>query len=45
MVGQKVKTFNSGEDRIDVSLLSKGNYILNVFVKGEVSHQYKFIRQ
>lgn len=45
MVGQKVKTFNSGEDRIDVSSLSKGNYILQVFVKGEVSHNHKFIKQ
>ncbi|MFP3597487.1 T9SS type A sorting domain-containing protein [Chryseobacterium sp. SIMBA_029] len=45
MVGQKVKTFNSGEDRIDVSSLSKGNYILHVFVKGEVSHNHKFIKQ
>lgn len=45
MVGQKVKTFNSGEDRIDVSSLSKGNYILQIFVKGEVSHNHKFIKQ
>ncbi|MDV7697179.1 T9SS type A sorting domain-containing protein [Chryseobacterium soli] len=45
MVGQKVKTFSSGEDRIDVSSLSKGNYILQIFVKGEVSHNHKFIKQ
>ncbi|REC79604.1 secretion protein [Chryseobacterium elymi] len=45
MVGQKVKTYIALEDRIDVSSLSKGNYILQIFVKGETSQSFKFIRQ
>jgi len=45
MVGQKVKTDNAVENRIDVSSLSKGNYILQIFVKGETSQSFKFIRQ
>lgn len=45
MVGQKVKTDNAVESRIDVSSLSKGNYILQIFVKGENSQSFKFIKQ
>ncbi|WP_449401184.1 hypothetical protein [Chryseobacterium wanjuense] len=46
MVGQKVRTFSSVESQIDVSSLSKGNYVLNLlFVKGEVSQSFTFIRQ
>lgn len=45
MVGQKVKTDSAGESRIDVSSLSKGDYILQIFVKGETSQSFKFIRQ
>ncbi|SFN10054.1 Por secretion system C-terminal sorting domain-containing protein [Chryseobacterium oleae] len=45
MVGQKVKTDNALESRIDVSSLSKGNYILQIFVKGETSQSFKFIKQ
>ncbi|MBB6370846.1 T9SS type A sorting domain-containing protein [Chryseobacterium shigense] len=45
MVGQKVKTDNAVESRVDVSSLSKGNYILEIFVKGEASQSFKFIRQ
>lgn len=44
MVGQKIKTFSSVESRIDVSSLSKGNYVLQLFVKGEVSQRFKFIK-
>lgn len=44
MVGQKVKTDLVVEDRIDVSSLSKGNYILHIFVKGETSQSFKLIR-
>lgn len=45
MVGQKVISLNSLEDKVDVSSLSKGNYILQLFVKGEVSQNFKFIKQ
>jgi Predicted integral membrane proteins containing uncharacterized repeats len=46
MVGQKVRSFNSGEEKIDVSSLSKGNYILEYVVKGEsASQSFKFIKQ
>lgn len=45
MVGQKIKTDNAVESRIDVSSLSKGNYILQIFVKGETSQSFKLIRQ
>jgi uncharacterized membrane protein len=46
MVGQKVKTFSSVESQIDVSSLSKGNYVLQLlFVRGEVSQNFKFIKQ
>lgn len=45
MVGQKIKTNNAVDGRIDVSSLSRGNYILQIFVKGETSQSVKFIRQ
>jgi uncharacterized membrane protein len=45
MVGQKVKTFSAVKGSIDVSSLSKGNYVLQIFVKGENSQSFKFIRQ
>ncbi|WP_228429242.1 T9SS type A sorting domain-containing protein [Chryseobacterium sp. 52] len=45
MVGQKIKISNTVEDRIDVSSLSKGTYILQIFVKGENSQSFKFIKQ
>ncbi|MDQ0782754.1 T9SS type A sorting domain-containing protein [Chryseobacterium sp. W4I1] len=45
MVGQKVKTFSAVKGSIDISSLSKGNYILQIFVKGENSQSFKFIRQ
>jgi uncharacterized membrane protein len=44
-VGQRVAFFNSVEDKIDVSSLSPGNYILQILVKGEVSQNFKFIKQ
>lgn len=45
MVGQKVGRFSSVESQIDVSSLSRGNYVLQLFVKGEVSQSFKFIKQ
>ncbi|WP_415328497.1 T9SS type A sorting domain-containing protein [Chryseobacterium sp. MMS23-Vi53] len=45
MVGQKVRTLSSVESQIDVSSLSMGNYVLQLFVKGEVSQSFKFIKQ
>lgn len=45
MVGQKVVTLNSVEEQIDASFLSKGNYVLRIFVKGEVSQSFTFIKQ
>ncbi|MFC3158913.1 T9SS type A sorting domain-containing protein [Chryseobacterium arachidis] len=45
MVGQKLRTIPSVESQIDVSFLSKGNYVLHLFVKGEVSQSFKFIKQ
>lgn len=45
MVGQKVISLNSVKDQVDVASLSRGNYILQIFVKGEVSQSYKFIKQ
>ncbi len=45
MVGQNVRTFDTVEHQIDVSSLSKGTYVLEVFVKGEVSQNLKFIKQ
>lgn len=46
MVGQKIRSFNSGENQIDVSSLSKGNYVLQYIVKGEnTSQSFKFIKQ
>lgn len=45
MVGQKVKTYQTVKGSIDVSSLSKGNYILEIFVKGENSQSFKLIRQ
>ncbi|KMQ65469.1 secretion protein [Chryseobacterium angstadtii] len=45
MAGQKVKTDSVVVDRMDVSSLSKGNYILQIFVKGEISQSFKFIKE
>ncbi|KMQ67548.1 secretion protein [Chryseobacterium sp. FH2] len=45
MVGQKVRTIDSVGNQIDVSSLSKGTYVLEFFVKGEVSQNLKFIKQ
>ncbi|MCW3159806.1 T9SS type A sorting domain-containing protein [Chryseobacterium oryctis] len=45
MVGQKVRTYDSVGNQIDVSSLSKGTYVLEFFVKGEVSQSLKFIKQ
>jgi len=45
MVGQKVISLNSVQDQVDVASLSKGNYVLQIFVKGEVSQSYKFIKE
>ncbi|MET3537130.1 T9SS type A sorting domain-containing protein [Chryseobacterium limigenitum] len=45
MVGQKVISLNSVQDKVDVASLSKGNYVLQIFVKGEVSQSYKFIKE
>ena len=44
-VGQRVAVFNSVEGKIDVSSLPSGNYILQILVKGEVSQNFKFIKQ
>ncbi|SDQ71374.1 Por secretion system C-terminal sorting domain-containing protein [Chryseobacterium soldanellicola] len=44
-VGQRVAFFDSVADRIDVSSLSPGNYVLQIFVKGEVSQSFTFIKQ
>jgi hypothetical protein len=43
LVGQRVKTFNTVEEQMDVSSLPKGNYILQYSVKGE-KQAYKFIK-
>jgi len=45
MLGREVQSFklNGGNDTIDVSLLPKGIFILNVFVDGE-SFSYKFLK-
>jgi hypothetical protein len=45
MVGQKVKSLNAVESQIDVSFLSKGDYILQYSVKGEKQQTYKFIKK
>ncbi|MBB6331372.1 hypothetical protein HNP24_002322 [Chryseobacterium sediminis] len=45
MVGQRVKSFNTVEGQIDVSSLSKGDYILQYVVKGEKQQTYKFIKK
>ena len=45
MVGQKVKSLNAVESQIDVSFLSKGDYILKYSVKGEKQQTYKFIKK
>ncbi|EJL73591.1 Por secretion system C-terminal sorting domain containing protein [Chryseobacterium populi] len=45
MVGQKVISSDAVKQQINVSSLSKGNYILQVFVKGEISQNFKFIKQ
>ncbi|TZF99651.1 T9SS type A sorting domain-containing protein (plasmid) [Chryseobacterium panacisoli] len=44
MVGQKVKSFGVVDGQIDVSSLSKGDYILQYSVKGE-KQAYKFIKK
>lgn len=44
MVGQRVKSFNTVEGQIDVSSLSKGDYILQYSVRGE-KQAYKFIKK
>jgi len=44
-VGQRVASFESIEGKVDVSSLSEGNYILQILVKGEVSQNFKFIKQ
>ncbi|RQO38072.1 secretion protein [Chryseobacterium sp. KBW03] len=43
LVGQRVKTFNTVEEQLNVSSLPKGNYILQYSVKGE-KQAYKFIK-
>ncbi|MEY8759673.1 T9SS type A sorting domain-containing protein [Chryseobacterium tongliaoense] len=45
MVGQKVISSDAVKQQINVSSLSKGNYILQIFVKGEISQNFKFIKQ
>jgi hypothetical protein len=45
LVGQRVKTFNTVEGQIDVSSLSKGDYILQYSVKGGKQENYKFIKK
>lgn len=45
LVGQRVKSFNTVEGQIDVSSLSKGDYILQYLVKGEKQQAYKFIKK
>lgn len=45
MVGQKVKSFDIVEGQIDVSSLSKGDYILQYSMKGGKQETYKFIKK
>lgn len=45
MVGQKIMSFESIEDMIDVSSLPKGNYVIEIFVKREGSRTFKFIKE
>lgn len=45
MVGQKVKSFDSVNDQINVASLSKGDYILQYSVKGKGPQTYKFIKK
>ncbi|MGH1518388.1 T9SS type A sorting domain-containing protein [Chryseobacterium sp. JK1] len=45
MVGQIVKTFSSIHNQVDVSSLSKGNYILQYSLKGGKMESYKFIKK
>ncbi|MFZ4929887.1 T9SS type A sorting domain-containing protein [Chryseobacterium sp. Mn2064] len=45
MVGQIVKTFTSVHNQIDVSSLSKGNYILQYSLKEGTMESYKFIKK
>lgn len=45
MVGQKVKSLDTVEGQIDVSSLSKGDYILQYSVKGVIQEAYKFIKK
>lgn len=45
MVGQKIKSFGFIEGKIDVSSLSKGDYILQYSVKGRNPESYKFVKK
>lgn len=45
MVGQRVAAFDSINHQIDVSSLSKGNYILQYSLKGGKTESYKFIKK
>ncbi|MDN3691823.1 T9SS type A sorting domain-containing protein [Chryseobacterium tructae] len=45
MVGQRVKSFTSVEDHIDVASLPKGNYILQLSQKGGKQQNHKFIKK
>lgn len=45
MVGQKVKSLDTVEGQIDVSSLSKGDYILQYSMKGGKQETYKFIKK
>ncbi|MGE8554263.1 MAG: T9SS type A sorting domain-containing protein [Chryseobacterium jejuense] len=45
MVGQKVKSLTSVEGQLDVSSLSKGNYILQLSEKGGKVQRHKFIKK
>ena len=45
MVGQRVAAFDSINHQIDVSSLSKGNYILQYSLKGGKTGSYKFIKK
>ncbi|UOU96801.1 T9SS type A sorting domain-containing protein [Chryseobacterium daecheongense] len=44
MVGQKIRSFDTVKDQLDVSFLPKGNYILEFSVKGGKAQNLKFIK-
>ncbi|ROI00443.1 T9SS type A sorting domain-containing protein [Chryseobacterium daecheongense] len=44
MVGQKIRSFDTVKDQLDVSFLPKGNYILEFSVRGK-AQSLKFIKQ